>query len=232
VASGPTAAALHEFDGFELASPWHVTVPRGRLVRRRGHHVHTTITLEPVDRTRVCGIPAMTAARSLIDVARYLSPRRLTIALDGVLRDRKVTENLLHERIVELRTSGRHGIPKLLAVIDGAEAARGGHSWLERRFLELCGTAGLPRPATQQVMSKANDRLVRVDCHFPGTCVIVEVLGYRWHRGNRAQFNRDADRINALTLDGYVVLQFTYDHVVAEPTRVVEQIRAALQQFV
>ncbi len=29
--------------------------------------------------------------------------------------------------------SGRHGIPKLLAVIDGAEVARGGHSWLERR---------------------------------------------------------------------------------------------------
>ena len=58
---------------------------------------------------------------------------------------------------------------------------------------------------------------MRVDCRFPGTPVIVEVLGYRWHRGNRSQFNRDAERVNALVLQGYVVLQFTYDHVVAEP---------------
>jgi hypothetical protein len=232
VASGPTALALHEFDGCELAPPWHATVPRGRVVRRQGHHVHTTLSLEPVDCTRVHGIPVMAAGRSLIDAARYLSPRSLTIALDSGLRDRKFTEELLHERIVDLRSSGRHGIPKLLAVIDGAEAARGGHSWLERRFLELCTTAGLPRPATQQVVSKANDRLVRVDFLFAGTPVIVEVLGYRWHRGSRAQFNRDAERINALTLAGYVVLQITYDHIVAEPAGVVEQVRQALRPFV
>jgi hypothetical protein len=232
VASGPTAAALHELDGFELAPPWHVTVLRGRLVRRGSHHVHTTIDLEPVDRTRVHGIPVMTTARSLIDVARYLRPRHLTVALDSALRDRKVTEDLLHQRIVALRSSGRHGIPKLIAVIDGAEAARGGHSWLERRFLELCIAAALPLPLTQQVSGRAKDRLVRVDCHFPGTPVIIEVLGYRWHRGNRSQFNRDAERVNALVLQGYVVLQFTYDHVVAEPGWVVEQVRTALGPFV
>jgi very-short-patch-repair endonuclease len=232
VASGLTAAALHEFDGIELAPPWHVTVPRGRLVRRPGHHIHTTIDLEPIDRTRVHAIPVMTAARSLIDAARYLPPRRLTVALDSALRDGRITEDLLHARIVELRRSGRHGIPKLLAVIDGAEAVRGGHSWLERRVLELCDHARLPRPSTQRVTSRATDRLVRVDFRFPGTTVIVEVLGYRWHRGNRAQFNRDAERVNALVLQGYVVLQFTYDHVVVEADWVVAQVGSALQPFV
>jgi very-short-patch-repair endonuclease len=232
VASGLTAAALHEFDGIDLAPPWHVTVPRGRLVRRHGHHIHTSIDLGPIDRTRVHGIPVMTPARSLIDVARSLPPRRLTIVLDSALRDRKITEDLLHERIVELRGTGRHGIPKLLAVIDGAEAVRGGHSWLERRFLELCAGARLPRPSTQKVTSRAKDRLVRVDFRFPGTAVIVEVLGYRWHRGNRIQFNRDTERVNALVLDGHVVLQFTYDHVVAEADWVVAQVRRALQPFV
>ena len=231
VASGPTAAALHELDGFELAPPWHVTVLRGRLVRRGSHRIHTTIDLEPVDRSRVYGIPVMTTARSLIDVARYVRSRPLSIALDSALRDRKVTEDLLHERIVALRGSGRHGIPKLLAVIDGAEVGRGGHSWLERRFLELCAAAALPVPLTQQVCGRARDRLVRVDCRFPGMPVIVEVLGYRWHRGDRSQFNRDAERVNALMLEGYVVLQFTYDHVVAEPAWVVEQVRTALGPF-
>jgi uncharacterized protein DUF559 len=232
VASGPTALALHGFDGFELAAPWHVTVPRGRLVRRPDHHIHTTIELDPVDRTLVHGIPTMTPARSLVDAARHLPAGRLTVALDCALRDRKVTEDLLHERIVGLRSSGRHGIPKLLAVIDGAEASRGGHSWLERRFLELCAAAVLPRPLTQAVTSRAKDRLVRVDCRFPGTTLIVELLGYRWHRGNRSQFNRDAERLNALVIDGYVVLQFTYDHVVAEPDWVTDQVRAALRPFV
>jgi very-short-patch-repair endonuclease len=232
LASGSTAAALHRFDGFGLAPPWNVTMPRGRLVRRRGHHIHTTIDLAPIDRTRVDGIPAMTTARTLIDIARSLSPRRLTVALDSALRDRKITEDLLHQRIVELRGSGRHGIPTLLAVIDGVEAARGGHSWLERRFLQLCAGSALPRPQTQQVTGRAKDKLVRVDCCFPGTTLVVELLGYRWHRGSRTQFNRDAERVNALVLQGYVVLQFTYDHVVAEPDWVVAQVRSALQPFV
>jgi hypothetical protein len=57
-----------------------------------------------------------------------------------------------------------------------AEAARSGHSWLERRFLELCASAGLPRPSAQQITSQAKDRLVRVDCRFVGTTLIVEVV--------------------------------------------------------
>jgi hypothetical protein len=232
VASALTAAALHEYDGIDLEPPWHATVPRGRLVRRPGHRVHTSSDLAPIDRTLVHGIPVTTPARTLIDIARILSPRQLTVALDSALRDRRLTEDALHARIVELRGSGRHGIPKLLAVIDGAEAVRGGHSWLERRFLELCAGAGLPRPSTQRVTGRAKDRLVRVDCRFPHTMLIVEVLGYRWHRGDRAQFNRDAERVNALSLQGYVVLQFTYDHVVAEPDWVVSQVRAGLQPFV
>ena len=84
---------------------------------------------------------------------------------------------------------------------------------------------------TQQVSGRAKDRLVRVDCHFSGTPVIVEVLGYRWHRGNRSQFNPTPSGSMPSLLQGYVVLQFTYDHVVAEPGWVVEQVRTALGPF-
>ena len=211
VASGTTAAALHGFDGFSLAPPFHVTIPRGRSIRRPGHHVHTTFDLPAVDRTRVHGVASMAAERTLIDLAKSLHRAALTSALDSALRDRSTTEPRLHERIVDLRSSGRYGIPTLLAVIEGEEITRGAHSWLERRFLELCADHGLPRPIPQVVLTTARDRLVRVDFEFVGTPVVVEVLGYRYHR-TPSQLARDAERLNALVMSGRHPLQFTYDH--------------------
>lgn len=230
-ASGPTAAALHGFDGFELCAPFHVTVPRGRNVQRAHHHIHTTTRLPAIDQCLTSGVRAMAPARTLIDMSRFCSPRALTGALDSALRDRLVTEELLHRRITSLRSQGRYGIPKLLDVIEGVEASRGGHSWLERRYLELVTASGLPKPTTQPVLARTGGRLVRVDCRFEGTPVVVELLGYRWHR-TEAQLSRDAERLNALMMQGLVPLQFTYRQVTRGPLVVVATTRAALSQFV
>jgi hypothetical protein len=83
VASGPTAAALHGFDGFRLAAPFHVTVIRGRNVQRAHHHIHTSADLPLIDRTTVKGIRTMSATRTLIDLARSTEPAPLTAALDS-----------------------------------------------------------------------------------------------------------------------------------------------------
>jgi len=69
--------------------------------------------------------------------------------------------------------------------------------------------------------------LVRVDFHFPGTRVVVEALGYRWHRSG-AQMAIDLSRANALVLAGYLPLQFTYSQIVEQPEMVVETVRTAL----
>lgn len=228
VVSGPTAMAVHGFDGIALRPPFHLTVQRGRYVDRPPHRIHTTLDLPASDRTLVHGIPVMTPVRATIDGSRFLRPAALCAALDGALRDRKLTEDMLHTRIAEMRSSGRHGIPKLLAVIEGSETTRGGHSWLERRFLEICVRNRLPRPQTQQVMASSKGRLVRVDFHFAGTRVIGEVLGYRWRRGDRKQLSRDAERLNALVRRGMIPLQFTYDHVTLDEAWVVSEVVAAL----
>lgn len=160
-------------------------------------------------------------------MARHHDEQRLTTALDSGLRDGKFTERSLHERLVVLRRQGRHGVPKLLRAIEGSEATRGGHSWLEREFLRLVADARLPRPATQVVMTRTNDRLVRVDFHWPGTDVVVEVLGYTWHR-TKEQLARDAARLRALVGSGWRPFQFTYDEVVERPGAVVDEVRTAL----
>jgi hypothetical protein len=230
VASGRTAAALHELDGFALTPPYHVTIRRGRSIGRAGHHVHTTVELPAIDCTRVNGIATMTVERTLIDLARSLRREPLTAALDGALRDRRTTESRLHRRIAELRSSGRYGIPALLAVIEGGEITRGGHSWLERRFLELCADHRLPPPTPQAVLATTRDRLVRVDFSFCDSPVIVEVLGYRYHR-TPTQLARDAERLNALVMGGRQPLQFTYEHVTLEADWVASQVGEALARF-
>jgi hypothetical protein len=225
--AGPTAAALHGFDGFMLRKPFHVVVPRRRNPRRVGAVIHSTDVIDPIDREQVRGFPVTSPARTLIDLARDAPRDQLTRALDSAIRDGGTVERHLHERIVALRSRGRFGIPTLLDVIEGVEVTRGGHSWLERRFLTLVAGLDLPRPVTQKVLTRAGDRMVRVDCHFPGTRVVVELLGYRYHR-SKQQLVRDAERMNALLLDGFEPYQFTYEQVVAQPDRVALTLRIAL----
>jgi hypothetical protein len=219
-AFGPTAGALHDYDDCPLVQPFHLVTERDRNVRRLGHVIHSVVELEPLDREQAYGLAVVSPTRTLIDLARSATPRQLTAALDSALRDGKTTEDFLHRRIADLRSSGRYGIPALLAVIEGSEATRGGHSWLERRFLELVGSAGLPVPETQVVLSRRDQRLIRVDCFFRAQRLVVELLGYRWHR-TRAQMASDAERANRLTLDGHRLLQFPYSVIAGSPERVV-----------
>jgi len=225
--SGPTAAAIHHVDGFRLARPFHLMVLRGRFLDRVGVVIHTTHDLPPIDREMVGGLPVLSPTRTLIDLAKTCTPTELTAALDGAIRDGLTTDEHLLRRIFTLRGRGRHGLPKLVDVISGSEVTRGGHSWLEREFLALSVRAGLPAPLTQQVLSRTKDRLVRVDCHYPGTLVVVELLGYRWHR-IPAQLRRDVERMNALVLDGFVPLQFTTAQLIEEPGQIFATIRVAL----
>lgn len=226
--AGPTAAALHGFDGFELRRPLHLTTMRDRNVRRMGVVVHSTGVLPPIDRETVERLPVTSPARTIVDLARLEPPDRLAAAVDSALRDGLASEDLLHRRLTALRTKGRFGTPALLDVLEGRERTRGGHSWLEREFLRLLGEAGFPRPLTQQILSSAGDHLVRVDCRFPGTNIVVELLGYRSHR-TMSQMSRDAERLNALILDGFHPFQFTYDQVVAAPITVLATLSSALR---
>ena len=226
-AYGLTAAALKGFDGYELAKPFQLAVPYNRAPHRLDHVVHRIKAFNKLDFDNVHGIPCMSATRTFIEIARTETPKRLTVALDSAIRDGFTTEDFLHRRMMELRTRGRPGLDKLLQVMAGAELSKGGHSWLERTFLELLGELGLPRPATQKVMAQRQNKLIRVDCHFPDTNVIVELLGYQHHR-TTMQMENDAERLNRLQLNGFSAMQFTYHHVVTRAPVMVETLHELL----
>ena len=134
------------------------------------------------------------------------------------------SEAFLRARLAALRHRGRDGVRLLDRVLDGA----GGHSHLERRFLELVRRAGLARPATQTVY-RTNGRVVaRTDFTFPPPHrVIVEVAGHATH-ATRRQRQRDAQRHSELQLLGYIVLTFTYEDVVERPAWVARTVAQAM----
>lgn len=229
-ASHDTSAAVHPFDGFTLQPPFHVLTPRDRNVRRIGHVIHTSDTIPAIDCETKHGLSVVAPSRALIQIAAATDAKRLTAALDGALRDGLTTEDFLHRRIGALRTSGRYGVPRLLAVMEGSEITRGGQSWLEREVLSLLDRAGLPLPATQVHLGQRGNTLTRVDFRFEGTPIVIEALGYRWHRTG-AQMRIDSDRMNRLQLDGFLVLQFTYSRVVDDPAGVIRETTEALAPY-
>ncbi|NNE11457.1 MAG: DUF559 domain-containing protein, partial [Ilumatobacter sp.] len=181
------------------------------------------------DRSVVRGIQTTRPTRTIVDLARIVDRATLTRALDSALRDGLTSVEALLRRVAALdgKGFGRLGIDSLVVVIEGSEIERGGHSFLEREFLRLIDAGGLPRPLCQQVLGRANDRLVRVDFRFPGTRVVVEVLGYRYHR-TPTQLSRDAERMNDLVARGYLPFQFSYDHVMNHPGDVLAVLIPAL----
>ncbi len=226
---GPTAAAVHPFDGYRLDLPFHVGVPRGRHVNRVGHVIHTIRDMERIDLEVRDGLPISSPTRTIIDLAAMATPKQLTIAIDGATRDGTTSDDFLHRRLVELRRRGRGGIGTLLAALQGIEVQRGGQSWLERAFLELLADRRMPRPDTQRVLAKRGTKLIRVDCTFPGTNIVVELLGYAFHR-TLMQMQSDAERMNRLQFAGFVVMQFTYLDVVGASPLMLDTITAALSR--
>lgn len=225
-AFGRTAAALQGFPGFVLKPPFHVVVSRGRNIQRLGHVVHTTTKLDLIDQFTLDATPLTTPTRTLIDLARELPPDKLATTVEFGLTSGKTSEEYLHRRIAALRSSGLYGTPKLLEAMEGYERTRGGQSWLEREFLYLVATTKLPRPMSQQTLTSTAGKMVRVDFTFDRR-VVVEVLGYRWHR-SKGQMQRDSERLNRLLLDGYLVLQFTYDDITQRPDDVIRVLSEAL----
>jgi len=216
------AAALHGFDGFEPRSV-EVTLPRSGRGITGPWTIHTTRRLDAIDRVTVDRLPATSASRTIIDLAATATIRELERAIDSAVRDGLTSPAFLARRLRDLRSRGRRGV----VLLDELMVDSGGHSDLERRFLALVRSAGLPRPTCQKVFRRDGTTLARVDFLFEPSSVIVEVSGRRGHSTD-AERARDAQRRNELQHLGYVVLEFTNDQVRRRPGTVVRTLRQHL----
>lgn len=218
------AAALLDLDDF-APTPVQFVVPREARGRRRGPWtVHSTRELLPTDVRRVDGLRVTNVTRTLIDLAATgIGPQRLGDAIDQAIRRRLTSLPTLRRRIGQLRRQGWTGV-RLLdeLLLDG-----GGHSHLERRFLRLVRTAGLPQPRCQVVHQRDGRTVARVDFEWTVASVVVEVNGCRGH-SSEAERAKDARRRNTLQHEGFAVLEFTTSQVIGDPAYVVATLREHL----
>lgn len=225
VVSHLAAAQLLQLDGFDDERLEYI-VPRAKRNRRvAGAHVHSVV--EPIQRRDVLtiqGLPTTGATRTIVDLARIdTAIKRLERAVDSALSLRISTLPKLIDRVEAIDRPASRGVARLTTVL----VSSGGHSFLERRFLELIRHAGLPLPETQVVHRMDGRHLARVDFLFASHNLVVEVSGGRGH-SSAADRARDAERRNGLQQLGRMVLEFTYEMIISDEARVLATVAAAL----
>lgn len=220
VASHLSAAAAH---GWELkAAPRrpHVTVPRNRKVavdRRDGVDV-TWADLGPDEVHH----GATTAGRTVTDCARVLPFDEALAVADSALRHGRVSRGRLLQLAELVPPRYRPRCRRVASHADG-RAANPFESVLRALAIE----AGLP--TVPQVVVVAGGHRMRPDLVDAGRRLVLEADSFEFH-GSRAALLRDCERYNQLTLHGWTVLRFGWEHVMLRPAYVVACLRLKAQE--
>lgn len=207
-----SAALAH---GWEVKRPpersW-VTVPRGRRLTakaRAATHV-TYAALDPAERRTGVTAPI----RTVIDCARTLPFDEALAVADSALRSQDVRQRSLVEAADLVRGKGAANARRVALNADG-RAANPFESVLRALILD-CGLSGFE----PQARVLAGDREWHPDLVNRDLGVVVEADSWTFH-ATRAGHSRDCVRYNALSLEGWVVLRFTWEQVMLAPDYVV-----------
>jgi very-short-patch-repair endonuclease len=188
--------------------------------KRAGITVHRVSKLDPRDVTELRGIPIVTPARAILDLAAGATGDELERAIAEAYALRLTTEAELYRVIA--RNPLKAGVANLRAELK----REGGPAWTrreaERRMKLLIRRAILPTPVCNRTVAGYN-----ADFFWPAHRLIVEVDGYQFH-SSRWAFERDRKRDAAHVLAGYRVIRITWRQLTEEPFSVVAIIAGAL----
>lgn len=215
-ASGLTAAWWHGLTKF-APEVVEVTVPRVSNHRRR-HGVRTRRRdLSPRDVVERRGLRVTEPALTVVEAAarRGGGAELMDRALQGDLELTQLWR-------AHLRNKGRHGSPWARRLLHAA--SDGARSEAERLLVRLLRSAKISG-------WKANYPVCGfvVDVAFPEQKVAIEVDGWAFHNDQKT-FQRDRNRQNVISLNGWQILRFTWLDLTEHPQRVIDEIAAALAQ--
>ena len=216
-----SAAALGRLPGFP-PGPMHVSRPTGRSSLAR---VHRTNVADAHVR-RFEGIPVTSPARTIVDLAGVLHPKRTERLIDNALARRLTTVGALRQVADELAGQGRSGtalMRRLLSERDLSYVAP--ESNLEARFEWIVEQAGLP-PLIRQRHVGGDDWAGRVDYLDPDRKAIVEIDS-DLHHSTLLDQAADARRDEAMREAGYTVIRLKERQVWHQPDEVVRRLLAS-----
>ncbi|MCD2194972.1 DUF559 domain-containing protein [Actinomycetospora endophytica] len=204
------------------ASEIEVAVPHGCRPRPRAGVRIIRRAVEPSDRVIVDGVAVTKKAPTILAAVATLG-----LLVGARLMDRALQTGvgLAQLRRAHLRGSGRYGAPlaaQLLTLASGG--ARSEAERIAHRELHGAGIAGWRADHGLQLRGYGSAIL---DLAFLEPRVLVEIDGWAYHRDLRA-FLRDADRQNALVLDGWTVIRTNWFELHEQPERFVRNVREAL----
>jgi len=193
--------------------------------------VHTSTNLPADDVLRVDGVLVTSVARTVLGVAALvpeeLDGRQLVELVSAAIDRDLATLPWFWWLLERRRRRGRNGVTAMEAAL--AQRSRLGptESWLERELLRVIEAAGLPAPKTQRVFQRQGRFAARVDFAYDGSSIVLEALGYAFHR-TKEQLEADTRRAAELQVLGLQVYQFTSDQIVQRPGWVAGIVAAAL----
>lgn len=198
--------------------PIDVLVRGGRSASTAGVRTHRTRTLNRADVRIHRGLPLTSPARTLLDIAPLVTPRRLELMIDRACVDGLVTQSQLAARVA----AGHPGGGRVNEVLGSHNAPMLTRSEAEERVLKLIREAGLPMP-------KMNARVhgYEVDFYWPAHRFVLEVDGYRFHSTRRA-FEHDRRKDSALRAAGVQTMRTTWRQVDREALMVVAHLAQGL----
>jgi hypothetical protein len=219
VACRVTAARLRALTGLPLWTSGELPqllLPAGtRRAQRKGVRSYSGL-LEP-ERTIWRGWPVTSLPKTLADLSFTLRLDDLVSLLDGVLNAGGELD------LDQFVGPSRSRMASALALADGRA-----ESPLETIIRLLLVRAGLA-PEVLQLRLFDRDGLcyARLDLAWPSRMLAVEADGREYHDRPDALY-RDRRRQNALELDGWTVLRFTWEDVLRRPQWVTQQVLRAL----
>lgn len=193
--TGEAALGLLGFDGHSPRSSFRVLVPPGRWVCNVPFPVDQDACYMR-DRARSGGIPITKPARSIVEAARTLEPKRLRTTVDEAVWRTVLSIPQLRACAGALNHRGARAV---LAMIDSGVFAQ--ESDGERALQPVL--AGLdPPPVWQYYVCPG----IRVDCCLADVPLVIEYCGDQAH-GRPHQRERDHERTRTIEALGYVVLE-------------------------
>jgi very-short-patch-repair endonuclease len=198
-----------------------VTAPVGRqgIRRREGIFIHRG-RLHSEDQAERGGLPVTTVARTLFDLAEFVSLKRLESAWEEADR-----LNLLQLRAVEgvcERGYGRRALRPIRRLLAEARAAAITRSPLEDDFAAFCRNYSLAMPSFNTTVLG-----YEVDAFWPQQRLAAELDSWEFHR-HRAAFERDRARDAALQVAGYRTIRITDRRMNNEASTLASELRALL----
>ena len=220
-----SAALLHGMD--RLGRP----PERVRLYRAKGRPWRDdeiavlTCGLPTSHLTVVDEVPCTTAARTVVDLARWVSYRSGVVVADSALRRGTTRQDL--EKVARdcTRWPGIRKAREVIAFADGSAATP-----LESISRLSFHRMGLPAPETQVVLARddwRNPRII-VDFYWPEFRVVGEADGLLKYDAENQSLRKEKLRQEEIESMGYVVVRWTWDDIWRRPEWVAKRLRNAM----